>query len=140
MELVVGDHNYVISKLKNKAQRNVARRLAPLLLSSKDLLKEMFDKGKNSSVDELFASMAPLVKAIGEMSDADSDYIFDNCLACVKRQVTGGWQSITIGGELRYEDITLPDQIKLTIAVIKESLGDFTSALPGTSSGDLSKE
>lgn len=139
MELEIGDHKYVTSKLKAKPQRNVARRLAPLLLSSKDLLKEMFDQSKSSSVDDLFASMQPLVQAIGAMSDEDSDYIFDTCLACVKRQVTGGWQAVMAGGELRYEDIGLPDQIKLTIAVIKDSLGDFTSALPGISSDTPTK-
>lgn len=139
MELELNGHTYMTSKLKAKPQRNVARRLAPLLLSSKNLLKEMFDQNKTGSVDELFVALQPLVQAIGEMTDADSDFVFDSCLACVRRQVTGGWQSIMVGGELRYEDITLPEQIRLVVCVVKESLGDFTSALPGITSDAPSK-
>lgn len=133
MELEIGGIQYVTRKLKSKQQRNVARRLAPLLLSAKGLLQKMFGNQEEGTVDELFAALQPLAKALSTMTDEDSDYVFDTCLACVSRQVTGGWQAILAGGELRYEDIGLPDQIKLTLAVIKDSMGDFTSALPGNS-------
>lgn len=146
MEIDVAEHKYVIGKMKSRQQRNVLRRLFPLLLASKELLMiagQALGKMKDieeaapsnpAEITELFSAAGPLASAFSGMKDEDCDYIFDTCLGVVKRRVAGGLTDITLlSGDLRFEDITLPHQMQLVFAVMKENFEDFFVGLPGLS-------
>jgi len=147
VELELNGHTYIVGQMKSRQQRNVLRRVLPLIVASKSLLTqvsralgEMADMPSDtnaevSNVDELFNAAGPLAEALSSMPDEQFDYIFDTCLAVVRRRVAGGLVDIVIAsGELRFEDIKLAEQLQLIFAVIKENYSDFLGGLPGLSS------
>jgi len=70
-----------------------------------------------------------LARAIGSMSDEDSDYILDACLKTVQRQEAAGWQMImTPNGQIFYPDIDLSAMVQIAAQVIQDNLGNFFRA------------
>lgn len=138
MEVEVDGQFYLIGQMKARQQRNVLRRLLPLLPPVKTaltaLLKAIQDE-LDSSADLFFEAVGPLAKAIAGLSDEDSDYVVDTCLTHVKRKVSGGWQMlVNSSGDMQYEDVKLPQQMRLVFYVLKENFADFLRGLPGQSS------
>ena len=134
MEVSVNGESYVIEKMRNKQQFNVLRRLLPIMTAmdaSASALKGELDA---DNADAFVRAIGPIASAIGGMTDADSDYIFDSCLSAVKRKTAAGWQTIMVGGELRYQDIALQHQLTLLFYALKENFADFLGAVPGPSS------
>lgn len=154
MEVEIAPHIYYVGKLKARQQRNVLRRLLPLIPTVQSALSDasmapasigdtasaMAFELSAKSADDFAEAVGPLARAIAGMSDADCDYIFDTCFSVCKRKIaTSGYQDILAGGELRYEDISLPDQMRLTFYVLKENFAGFFGAFPGQSSNAPSK-
>lgn len=147
MEIELAGHTYVIGTMKSRQQRNVLRRVFPLLLHSHKLMllvakavgpmahsESAPDKVSPEEVAEIFSAVGPMADAFGAMKDEDCDYVFETCLAVVKRRVPGGLTDIVVaGGDLRYEDILMPQQLQLVFAVMKANFSDFFSGLPGLS-------
>lgn len=137
MEIEVGGNAYITRPLTARQQRNLTRRLVPLLTAGEPIIGLMKTVGLelSSSVDTFMAAAGPLARAIGDMSDADSDFIFETCLNACQRKVSGGVQRIiTANGELVFADIQLAQQLQLTFYILKENLADFFSAGLGQSS------
>lgn len=149
MEIEIADHKYIVGKMKSRQQRNVLRRVFPLVLASKELLAFVGKAtGENlpptegdetreavlAEVALMFSAAGPIAAALSSMKDEDCDYVFETCLGVVKRRVPAGMTDIVVaGGDLRFEDITLPQQMQLVFAVMKENFEDFFSGLPGLS-------
>jgi hypothetical protein len=74
--------------------------------------------------------LAVLSGIMGEMSVEDSNFILFGLLKCVSKKLEGGigWAPIAKGQTLMYNDIILPDLIKLAFEALQENLGSF---LPG---------
>ena len=152
MEIDVNGHTYYIGMMKSRQQRNVLRRIGPLILKSKAVFaamavsqqtvtfgadgKPIEDAVDDGAIGALFDAAGPFANSLAEMKDEDFDYIFDTCLAVVKRKTAGTLQDIIVGGgELRFEDIKLPHQFQLIFAVLKENYESFFGGLPGQSNG-----
>ena len=134
MEAIVNNETYVIGKMRMKQQRNVLKRILPVVTALEVSAEQLSSELKADSADSFAKAIGPIAKAIGSMSDEDTDYIFDACFAEIKRKTAGGWQGITASGELRFEDILLPHQFQLLFYALKENYADFLAALPGQSS------
>lgn len=101
--------------------------------------------GPNLSPEALgvFASLlTPVLTVIGQMEDADVDYILDRCLACAIRQNEGGtgWSPLMRNGDLMFQDITGPQMIEIAARVLigeagSGGLGDFFAGLFSTIPG-----
>jgi hypothetical protein len=114
---------YRVGRMNVFDQWNVARRLMPILASLPSKAEANGD------------ALTPLFQAIGKATDDDSNYILHKCLAVVSRKDSGGnWVRVmaTGGNALMFEDINMFIMIRLTVAVIKENMGDFfTQAVSG---------
>jgi hypothetical protein len=155
VEIEVNGNTYFVGQMKSRQQRNVLRRVLPLVVASKPLLSqlskmlgsatvrdaetgelEISDDVASSEADDLFEAAGPIANALSNMADEQFNYVCDNCLGVVKRKVPGGLQDITISsGDLRFEDISLPQQMQLIFAVLRENFGDFFGGSPGTLNG-----
>lgn len=114
----INGQSYRIGRLDAKKQFHVARRLAPLLAGLGGALK-----GEAKGFAEM---VAPIAEALAKMSDEDTDYVIDTCLAVVARQQGEGFQSVMVkGGGLIFQDIDLPAMLQITVAVIQQNLGSF---------------
>lgn len=120
--------NYQIGKLNTRQQLHLLCKIAPAIPT---LGLTMLTSGHPA--DETKEQGLPFVFAIAfaNYSDADRDEIVNRCLGVCKREEKAGagsqWADVLASGTTRlmYEDIELPEQIKLCIAAIKENLGSF---------------
>ena len=122
-EVEVGPNRYSIGKLDALKQFHVARRLVPVLAAFTKI-------GENKGVPQLkVGTLLPIAEALSKMSDEETEYIIQTCLAVVKRQDSGSWQYVMIQGRFVYQDITMADMVKLTSEAIMENMGDFFAGL-----------
>jgi len=110
---------YQLAKLNAMTQFHVSRRLMPVLAS-------MSGEGD---------VMTKIMKAVGDLTDEDSEYIIGKCLSgCLRQRDDGkGWAKIYNNGNLLFEDIGLGEIIKLTMATIEENLSGFFTGLRSAS-------
>jgi len=129
----LGEHQYHIGKLNAMKQFHITRRLAPALATvgmSVAQLKEL--KG----LDDMASLLGPVSGVLAAMEDKDADYIIFTCLAVVTRvQSDGRPAPITVAGEnrLMFEDINMPQMLRLVFEVVRENMAGFMQEL-----GDLS--
>lgn len=120
-DIEVNGNVYRIGRMDARKQFHVSRRLAPLLAGIGGAIS-----GKKADVT---ATFQPIAEALAQMSDEDTDYILDNCLAVVSRQQGNQFAPVMArGGNMMFEDIDLPTMMQLTISVIRENLGGFFPA------------
>jgi hypothetical protein len=120
-DIEVNGNVYRIGRMDARKQFHVSRRLAPLLAGLGGAIS-----GKKA---DAAATFQPIAEALAQMSDEDTDYILDNCLAVVSRQQGNQFAPVMArGGSMMFEDIDLPTMMQLTIAVIRENLGGFFPA------------
>ena len=121
----INGQSYRIGRLDAKKQFHVARRLAPLLAGLGGALK-----GEAKGFAEM---VSPIAEALAKMSDEDSDYVIDTCLAVVARQQGSDWAGVMArNGGLMFQDIDLPAMLRLAVAVIQHNLGSFFPGGPST--------
>ncbi|MGI4812802.1 MAG: phage tail assembly chaperone [Janthinobacterium lividum] len=123
----VGGNLYRIGRMDVRKQFHVARRIGPAMLG--------FLGGSMVKGAQLSTMIGPVVDALSKMSDEDSDYVIDRCLAVVARAQNGGeWARVTApDGGLMFQDIDLPQMLKLAQAVLAENLrGFFPIAVPAS--------
>lgn len=147
--ITIGTQEYRVGKLSPMKQFHVARRIAPLLAAlggaalsaPKDIAAieqsdaSADDAAEDSALGAIQHFLQSLAPALASMSDEESEYIINTCLAVVKRkQNTSFAPVIASNGRLMFEDIALPDMMQLTVAVIQENLGSFFPDAPGKSS------
>lgn len=117
----VGGQQYRIGRLDAKKQFHVARRLAPLLAGLGGALQ-----GESKGFTQL---VTPIAEALSKMSDEDTDYVIDTCLAVVQRQSNNQWASVMVrNGGLMFQDIDMAQMLQLTVAVVQGNLGNFFPA------------
>lgn len=107
---------YRIGNLPVIEQFHLARKLTPIMAG-------IAGKGEG---DVLMV----LSEIMGEMSVEDSNFILFGLLKPVSKKLDGGigWAPVVKGSTLMYNDILLPDLLKLAFESLQENLGSF---LPG---------
>ena len=116
----VGDHEYIIGKLNARQQFDVLRRLGGASWFFEQATSDDASTGARWIAAILTGSMATLPQA-------DSDFILDSTLACVRRRggQNGAGTPIQVNGRMMFEDITLDEMLELSDLVLQESLGPF---------------
>lgn len=142
MFTIINAHSYDIGKLNAKQQFHVLRKLAPLITHVPALLplahqfKTKGDAASENAVLEnsaLLQAIGPVASAFAELPEKDADYVIHTCLGVVRRQAQGGTGYcglVTTGGDLMFEGMPMLEMLTLVVHVLRESLGDFFSALP----------
>lgn len=121
-DIEVNSNTYRIGKMDTRKQFHVSRRLAPLLAGIGGAIAGSM-AGDGSA---LAATFQPIAEALSKMSDEDTDYVLDNCLAVVSRLQGNQFAPVMArGGALMFDDIDLPSMMQLAVAVIRENLGGF---------------
>ena len=133
-EVTVGDFHYLIGQMPAKKQWHVLRRLLPLLTTSSSALEQGVKAIRDNSktIEDLFNAIVPVGKALRELSDEDSDYVMDHCLACCRRKTAGErWVPIVQGSDILFEDISLAQRMELVYHVLMENYSSFFTELLG---------
>ena len=115
---------YKIQSMNVFTQFHVARRLAALAPAILMYLQTPIED-RNNLV--LFYSMTD---AFASMSETDVNYILTNCLNTVFRKQDSGWAKIQTDTGLMFNDITMPDMLKLTWEVIMKDIASFFPTAP----------
>jgi len=128
MEFEISGQTYRSGKLNARKQFHVARRLAPVLGGLAD--------ASAAGAESFSKFLQPIADAISHMSDADCDYVLDNCLAVVSRQQGTAWAPIMASSKaIMFDDIDVGVMLKIAAKVIQGNLGNF---FPGGSANPLS--
>jgi len=124
---------YRIGHLSPMRQFHIFRRLAPLIAA----VPSPDTSGQADAVDnfhrQLGENLAPLVDAVGRLTDDEGNYIILNTLRAVERQVGNGWARLIASGPdgqplLMFEDMDLSVMMQLVWATFQENLQRFFSS------------
>lgn len=119
-DLPLDGHVYRIGRMDALTQFHVARRLGPVIAS-------LAEGGADFSILDV---MAGATQVIAKMSDEDVNYIINRCLLVVARVVEGSRPApVMRGNQFMFNDITMPQMVRLAVEVIKENLGPFFPGL-----------
>jgi len=117
MDFEINGQQYRSGKLNARQQFHVARRLAPVLGG--------LATASQGKTDNFATFLQPIADAIAGMSDADCDYVLDNCLAIVQRQQGSSWANIFVNKAQMFDDIDMGVMLQIASKVITENLGGF---------------
>ena len=124
----VGGNSYRIGKMNALSQFHVSRRLGPILATMGVSLQTLSGGFKPDLMD-FAAVLGPATAMMAKMTDEDTNYIIFNCLTVVQRKQGDGWANICSDGGLMFEDIEMPDLIRLVVDVLHFNLGNFLQGL-----------
>jgi hypothetical protein len=117
MDFEINGQQYRSGKLNARQQFHIARRLAPVLGG--------LATASQGKTDTFATFLQPIADAIAGMSDADCDYVLDNCLAVVQRQQGSSWANIFVNKAQMFDDIDMGVMLQIASKVITENLGGF---------------
>jgi hypothetical protein len=120
-EFTIKGNNYRSGKMDAIKQSHIARRIAPVFGSIQDAFAAA---GKPESFTMLDA-LPIMTKIVGEMSDANWEYIVLSCLDVTARQQGQVWAKIRAGGRMMFEDIQLPEMMQIVWSVLNDNLANF---------------
>lgn len=124
-------NEYRVMRMKAKQQWNCARRLAPLLAKSGNLIAAVQQDPSGTGGIDFFAAFQPFAEALSELSDEASDYVIDTCLGHAQRKAANGYRPVVMNGTMMWDDIEMPEMLEITFNVLRENLGNFLQGLPG---------
>lgn len=126
----LGDHQYDIGKLNPMKQFHVTRRLLPALATVGMTVAQIKEL---KSLGDLADLLGPLSGVMAAMKDEDAEYIIFTCLGVVHRvdPSSGKPAPIVVNGQnrLMYEDIGMPQMLRLVFEVVAENMGGFMQEL-----------
>lgn len=115
---------YKIQSMNVFTQFHVARRLAALAPAILMYLQTPIED-RNNLV--LFYSMTD---AFASMPETDVNYILTNCLNVVLRKQESGWAKVQTEIGMMFDDISMPQMLKLTWEVIMKDIASFFPTAP----------
>lgn len=140
----IGQHNYDIGHLNALDQLHVSRKIAPIVPTIMPILTEMSKGGIHKLIDQLELvesgdtsqlenielgglsnALAPLMEAFASMPEDDVNYVTHKCLSVVKRNGA----AVCRGQSIMFDDLGMEHILPLTIAVIRQNLGNFIQGL-----------
>lgn len=140
MDFVVEGRTYHASKMNAMDQFQVLRRLAPIMGSFGGLMNFMSNReAAPMTQPEMLTAISPLAKAISELSDEATNYIFDKCFGLVTRDEPGGRGAARIWNvqakRMQMDDIDLPAMMQILVKVLEGSFENFFRGGPQSSTG-----
>lgn len=134
---VTGGHTYSIDPMRTTKQLHCLRRLTHLVEGLGESLTNLQSQSDKLDLGRLLLAFLPLFNKVGSMKDADTNFIFAECLATVKRDVGGEWKPVWITGKSdpEFSDINLVQLVEMTGRVLMFNFsalfGDQLGALAG---------
>ena len=156
-EVTVRGVRYQLGALSARTQWNVLRRIAPVLKGAVPAIQAAVAASQADTavtaqadgqgppataeapangrlMDIAISCLGPLTEAVAVLSDVDSDYVINACLAGVRRETDGGFRPMMANGAFMFQaDDNLATMIALTGHVLAENLSGFLADLPGIS-------
>ncbi|WP_186288588.1 phage tail assembly chaperone [Burkholderia gladioli] len=132
-EKEVGGQRYQLGRMSAMQQFHVSRRIAtvlpPLIRTYIDISTSDVPLTKNLKL--LATSIEPVMKALSQLKDDDSEYVVGACLAVVERHHMDKWARIWSAQHhtTLFDDIDMGAMLTLTGYVIMENLGPFIQGL-----------
>ena len=121
MQFTIKDKTFDSGRLNAFQQLHVVRRLAPVT-------ERLVALAGSAGHPEAF--LGPLARTVGELPDADVDYILNACLDVTQiRQDTGGFARLRVNGVIMFPlDLTM--LLGIAAHVLKDNLSGFFADLP----------
>ena len=121
MQFTIKDKTFDSGRLNAFQQLHVVRRLAPVT-------ERLVALAGSAGDPEAF--LGPLARTVGELPDADVDYILNACLDVTQiRQDTGGFARLRVNGVVMFPlDLTM--LLGIAAHVLKDNLSGFFADLP----------
>lgn len=114
-EFEFNGHAYQLATIDAMTQMHIARRLMPVM----------------GALGE--GGIPGVFKAVGQMPDADFEYIIGKCLTGCMRKNGDTWAKVWASGNLMFADIGPMGITRIAVETIKENMGDFFPALASVS-------
>lgn len=133
-------HRYKIGTLNAMQQFHVMRRLYSVSSGAMEGFNKLQEKGGSAMLEKhlsgtkdaddvnILEVIQPLLRAVGQMRDEDVEYVFNQCLSVVERQMPGatGWARVQSSpGQLMFDDIQMPQMLALTWHVLRVNVSGF---------------
>ncbi|MFQ8889033.1 MAG: phage tail assembly chaperone [Bilophila wadsworthia] len=117
MQFTIKDKTFDSGRLNAFQQLHVVRRLAPVT-------ERLVALAGSAGDPEAF--LGPLARTVGELPDADVDYILNACLDVTQiRQDTGGFARLRVNGVVMFPlDLTM--LLGIAAHVLKDNLSGFS--------------
>ncbi|MBK3400837.1 phage tail assembly chaperone [Methylobacterium ajmalii] len=134
---VAGGHTYSIDPMRTTKQLHCLRRLTHLVEGLGESLTNLQGQSDKLDLGRLLIAFLPLFDRVGSMKDADTTYIFAECLSTVKRSVDGEWRPVWVVGRTdpEFADIDLVQMFEMAGRVLAHNFsalfGDHMGALAG---------
>ena len=121
MQFTIKDKTFDSGRLNAFQQLHVVRRLAPVT-------ERLVALAGSAGDPEAF--LGPLARTVGELPNADVDYILNACLDVTQiRQDTGGFARLRVNGVVMFPlDLTM--LLGIAAHVLKDNLSGFFADLP----------
>lgn len=124
----IGANSYRITKMTAMSQFHVSRRLGPIL-ATMGISLQTLSGGFKPDVMDFAAVLGPATAVMAKMTDEDANYIIFNCLSVVTRKQGDGWAAVSTDSGLMFDDIEMPEMIRLVVDVLHFNLGNFLQGL-----------
>lgn len=142
-EFEVGGHTYRSGKIPAMSQAHLIRRLTPALGALRDLAVRAGEVSVEPDADttklmvKAFDALEPITKVVGQMPDADFEYVVNTCLGACERRAGAGWQKVwdKDSNSSMFDDIDVAAMIYITVNVLKDSLAPFVLGLASAFGG-----
>jgi hypothetical protein len=133
-------HSYSFGSLNAMQQFHVMRRLYAVSAGLGEGFSKLQEKGGAKALEEqvtnpeatrsvdLLEIMGPLLRAVGQMSDEDVEYVINTCLSVVEREIPGGtgWAKVMPQpGMIMFQDIKMPQMLALVWWTLRGNLSGF---------------
>ncbi|WP_250512699.1 phage tail assembly chaperone [Caballeronia sp. INDeC2] len=145
-EFEINGVQYRSGKLDTFKQLHVSRKIAPLVprvlpafaaiaqVKREDgaIIGDALDEARKlgvKDIDLIAKAIEPVTNVMADMSDADVEYLFANCLTVVQRKQGKDWAPIWRNDALMFDDIELPQMTQIAMKVIWDNLGPFIQGL-----------
>lgn len=140
----IGQYEYDIGRLNALDQLHVSRKIAPIVPTIMPILTELSKGGihkliaqleqveegdtsqlENIELGGLSDALSPLMEAFASMPEDDVNYVIHKCLSVVKRDGA----LVCRGQSIMFDDLGMEHILPLTLAVIRQNLGNFIQGL-----------
>jgi hypothetical protein len=127
---------YRTTAIPPKIQFHISRRITPLVVPLVPAFNAIVKTkgtagGPLDFLEPLAHLLQPFTEALADMKDEHFDYVYDQCLQALQRQVGDNWMPVVSRGNVvMFEDLKdLGKILPLIIKVLTDSLGPFIQGL-----------
>lgn len=138
MEVTITGRQFRTGTLDAFKQFHIIKRLAPFTVALVEAAKQLRKSIPEATTKETFGELmeridvvkvagGPLAEVIAKIPDADTDFIFNTCLAVTQINQDGVWVDVVskLNGTLMFHNLTMAELIGISFAVIRENMGGF---------------